>query len=226
MKRIICIIATRYSDDDFFLKSATGKSLKFYNFPFVDIVLYSKNTMGLPHLYNKTIKKYLDSDCIFLFIHDDVLLIDFHWARHLYSGLQYYDIVGVVGNKRRLSGQPSWAFINLEGKFDEQENFSGIIGHGDSFPPKSLDVYGTYGEVKLLDGVLIATTSENLKNHKLEFDEIFDFHFYDLDFCRTAEVKKMKIGTIPISMIHESGGGYSNQSWLSSYHTYLKKWGE
>lgn len=226
MKRIVCVVATRYSEEDFYLKSATGKSLRFYKFPFVDIVLYSENKVGLSKLYNMAIKSYLDSDCIFLFMHDDVLLIDFHWARHLYSGLKNYDIVGVVGNKRRLSGQPSWAFINLEGKFDEQENFSGIIGHGDGFPPKSLDVYGTYGEVKLIDGVLIATTSENLKCNDLKFDELFEFHFYDLDFCRAAEVKKMKIGTIPISMIHQSGGGYSNNSWLSSYQKYLNKWGD
>ena len=54
---------------------------------------------------------------------------------------------------------------------------------------------------------------------------VFDFHFYDLDICRQFESKQLKMGTWPISVIHESGGAFGTPAWQDSYKKYLEKWG-
>ena len=54
----------------------------------------------------------------------------------------------------------------------------------------------------------------------------FDFHFYDLDFCRQAELKGLKMGTWSISVIHESRGNLGPQGWWKAYKKYFEKWGE
>ena len=76
-----------------------------------------------------------------------------------------------------------------------------------------------------MDGLLLAVDSQVLKKAGLRFDERFSFHFYDLDFCRQAEIKHLKMGTIPLSVVHLSGGNM-DQVWRNTYDEYLKKWGE
>ncbi len=41
----------------------------------------------------------------------------------------------------------------------------------------------------------MAIRSEILIARDLRFDRQFQFHFYDLDFCRQAEIKGVRMGT-------------------------------
>jgi GT2 family glycosyltransferase len=153
--------------------------------------------------------------------------LDFFWIHSIFNGLHNFGIVGIAGNKRRIPFQPSWAFIDKGFKWDDPENLSGIVGHGNTFPPENLSVFGPpFQEVKLLDGVLLAAFSETLIKKQIRFDEKFKFHFYDVDFCRQAEVHGITMGTIPLSLIHESGGNFDSDNWRNSYADYLKKWGQ
>jgi hypothetical protein len=103
--------------------------------------------------------------------------------------------------------------------------FSGVVGHGDGFPPQNISFFGpSRQEVKLLDGLMLVCNSNTLVSKEIRFDERFDFHFYDLDFCRQAELKNIKMGTWPISVIHESGGDVGSDEWRSAYLKYLSKW--
>ena len=117
----------------------------------------------------------------------------------------------------------------LDGQFtrDDEDHLSGVIGHGNVFPDlRQLSVYGKPGqEVKLLDGVFLAARSEVLAEKELQFDPRFDFHFYDMDFCRTARERGLKLGTWPIALTHQSGGSPSQGPWLEAYKIYLAKWG-
>ena len=79
-------------------------------------------------------------------------------------------------------------------------------------------------EVKILDGLLIAVNSDVLIKNNLKFDERFSFHLYDVDFSRQAEEKGIKMGTIPMSVIHKSSGGYVSEEWKKSCDVYFKKW--
>jgi len=220
--RFVC--ATRESQDGFFKNTALGRSFAVFNAPYVDLVVFENNTTGLPKLYNEAIRQAAQNPAILIFIHDDIHLCDFFWSHHLINALEVYDIVGLAGNRRRVPNQPSWAFVNGEFKWDEG-NLSGVVAHGKHFPPANISSFGLPGKpVKLLDGLLLAARSETLLSQQVGFDERFDFHFYDMDFCRQAEAKNLKLGTATISVIHESGGRLGTPEWRKAYAKYLEKW--
>ena len=224
--RLVC--ATRLSQEVFFEKAALGQSYKLYKpaMGALEIFIFPENTSGLPDIYNQAIEHAATDPAILIFIHDDVHLSDFYWGKHLTSALNLFDIVGVAGNKRRNPKQASWYFLNDAYLRDDVQYLSGVVGHGKGFPADDLSVYGEPGqECKLLDGLLIAVKSETLIKNELRFDPQFDFHFYDIDFCRQAELKGLKMGTCHVSLIHESGGDF-NEAWRQMYQKYLTKYGE
>jgi hypothetical protein len=223
--KIRFVIATRQTRENFFENTAMGRSLGLYSFPFIELDLYELNNEGLSRVYNRSIQNAKNNPAILVFAHDDIYLPDFYWADQLVNSLKSFDIVGVAGNKRRISNQPSWAFVDSNFTWDLPENLSGVVGHGNGFPSCRISVFGpTCQEVKLLDGVFIASHSEFLNDSRIFFDERFDFHFYDLDFCRLAEQKGARMGTWCISLIHESGGNFNSPQWKLAKEKYFSKW--
>ena len=222
--RFVC--ATRESPEGFRAKTALGRSVVPYlGAASVELKLFADNRHGLPGLYNQAIRDAETSPAILIFLHDDVHLCDLFWAWHIAAGLQHFDVVGVAGNRRRVPRQPSWCFLDEKFTLDSPEYLSGIVAHGKGFPPANIDCYGPPGrQVKLLDGVLLAVRSETLLSKRIAFDERFDFHFYDLDFCRQAEAAQLRLGTWPLSVIHESVGTLGTPEWRAAYAVYLQKW--
>jgi hypothetical protein len=221
--RLVC--ATRETSEDFAARSALGRSLRLYTSLF-QLRLFPGNSKGLPLLYNTAIRESVADPAILVFIHDDVHLLDFYWPTRIFHGLQKFDIIGLAGNRRRANRQPAWIFRDDTFTQDERENLSGIVAHGKSWPADNISAYGMPGqEVKLLDGVMLAVRSETLIAKNLFFDESFDFHFYDLDFCRAAEQRGLRMGTWGISVMHESEGAFGTPAWRESYTRYLSKWG-
>jgi hypothetical protein len=209
-------------------ETALGQSLAvFGSSPFIEIRVLGSNTTGLPALYNKVIDESADDPSILIFVHDDVYLCDFYWVGQVIAGLGEFQIIGLAGNKRRVPRQPAWLFIDDKFTWDDFANLSGMVAHGKGFPDCVLSIFGELGQqVMLLDGLFLACHSQMLIQNNLRFDEQFDFHFYDMDFCRQAENKGLKMGTWPISMIHESEGGFGGDAWRRSYMRYLDKWKE
>ena len=228
--RFVC--ATRLSQPAFFAQAPLGRSLPLYRtFPprqRIELRLFANNERGLPSVYNLAIDEAREHPAILVFIHDDVYLSDYYWAEHLLDGLRSFDIVGLAGNRRRVPGQASWMYLNDRFESDSYDNLSGVLGHGEGFPNlRQLSVYGPPGrEVKLLDGVLLAVRSTRLIETSLRFDERFAFDFYDLDFCRQAEQRGLRMGTWAISAIHASAGKLGSPGWQQAYRTYLEKYGE
>jgi GT2 family glycosyltransferase len=139
--------------------------------------------------------------------------------------LKQFDIVGLAGNTTRIAKQASWIYLDAGKKMANSKHFSGCVGHGNQFPPKVVSNYGPVGlECKLLDGLLLAVNSETLQRTGLRFDERFKFHLYDTDFCRSAEALKLKMGTISLSAVHQSGGNFSSDEFKRQYKDYLLKW--
>ena len=191
-----------------------------------ELLLFDNNTTGLSTIYNRAIEHARDNPAVLVFIHDDISLCDFFWAQRVHEALERFDIVGLAGNTRRMPRQPSWAFTP-ELKWDRSEVLSGTVGHGHDFPCSMISHFGPAGQAcKLLDGLFLAADSERLIESGLRFDEQFKFHFYDLDFCRQAELKGLSMGTWPISAVHESGGAYGTPAWREAYERYLRKYGE
>lgn len=227
MKPIRLVCGTRYSEAQFVENTALARSLKLYDHPPVQqLLLFDNNTTGLSTIYNRAIEHAKEHPAVLVFIHDDVSLCDFFWAERIREALERFDVVGLAGNTRRMPRQPSWAF-SPDLKWDKPEFLSGTVGHGKGFPCDIVSQFGPSGQAcKLLDGLLLAADSERLVASGLRFDEQFDFHFYDLDFCRQAELKGMTMGTWPISVVHESGGAYGKPAWRAAYERYLRKYGE
>jgi GT2 family glycosyltransferase len=194
----------------------------------IELRLFANNAEGLAGLYNTAIEEARSDPAILMFVHDDVYLTDYYWSEHLHRALESFELVGLAGNRRRVPGQASWMY--LDGRFtcDNFDNLSGVLGHGESFPNlKELSVYGEPGqEVKLLDGVLMAARSQLLIERNLRFDPRFQFHFYDIDFCRQAEMRNVRMGTWAISVVHASAGRLGSESWHAAYAEYLAKYGE
>jgi GT2 family glycosyltransferase len=185
--------------------------------------LFCSNTRGLPAIYNIAIEDAKRAPAILVFIHDDVELSDYFWSDNIRAGLLEFDLIGVEGNRRRVPNQMAWAFHD-ESMVRDAEYLSGSIGKSDHYG-RFINYYGpSFQAVKLLDGVLLAARSELFHTFDTRFDEQFDFHFYDLDLCRQAELKGLDMGTWGISIVHESRGAFLSAEWKSAYEKYITKW--
>jgi hypothetical protein len=219
------VSATRRSKESFWEESALGRSLRRLarDERLVAQIAFS-NKRGLPGIYNARIASSDRCD-ILLFVHDDVWIDDDNLADLVIEGCGAFDIIGLVGNRRRVQGQPSWASVGVPLKWDDKANLSGSIAHG-AAPLGKLTVYGEApAECELLDGVFLAAKKATLKDRAVSFDPSFDFHFYDLDFCRLARQKGLRLGTWPICITHQSSGGMGTPAWAETYQRYLDKWG-
>lgn len=226
---ISIVVGTRLDREAFFKESLLGttlirsrKTTKYH--------LFLNNRLGLPKIYNLALSEEDSRRRTYVFVHDDVMITDLFWEERVFAALEKFDVVGVAGNKVRRPNQPSWIFksIDLVSNTlvrEDPANLSGRVGHGDRFPPKNVSRYGPVPSVvKLLDGVMLCVKGETLLKHALRFDEQFDFHFYDLDFCRQAEKLGLRCGTFDLSVIHKSGGNFGSEAWSAGYQKYLAKW--
>ncbi len=225
------ISATRFSEEEFWSRSPLGQSLKrlSYQEKLVHRIAFNNKT-GLPTVYNSA-ARLAHSDSILVFVHDDVWLEDIFLTSTLSESLAVFDIVGVAGNLRRQPFQPAWAFQAVPSDsataslvWDEPKYLSGAVAHG----PQPFSAITYFGPAKqaceLLDGVLLCVKSSVWTSRRLEFDERFEFHFYDMDFCRSARETGVGLGTWPISITHQSGGSFGSDAWLKSYQRYMEKW--
>jgi hypothetical protein len=224
---IILVCCSRLNEAEFLEKSAMGRTLRqtYHGYP-LKLRLFSQNSRGLGECYNDALASPGDDNDVFVFVHDDVYILDYFWIDRLVEGFERFDLLGLAGNKRRVPRQPAWAFINDRFTWDEPANLSGVVGHGKDFPCP-LSVFGPpLQSCKLLDGVLLAAKRKSFTATGIRFDPQFKFHLYDMDICRQFETHELRMGTIGLSIIHESGGAFGTPLWRENYEKYLAKWGE
>lgn len=195
--------------------------------------LAAENTRALGLVYNEAILASAPDE-ILVFVHDDVAIDDWMTGARLQEALTHFDVVGVAGNRRCQPGQETWYLQPgrmVDGKrtidtFDS-EWLSGVVRHG-AQGEVGLSVYGkTPVAVALLDGMFLAARGDLLKSRGVLFDPQLEFHFYDLDFCRSATRAGLRIGTWPLALTHTSTGQSVHSSeWASSCLLYLRKWQE
>ena len=221
------VAATRSDQKGFWEQTALGLSLRRLAF---DLRVISNiafnNTVALGEVYNRRILAPEAGD-ILVFAHDDVWVDDFFFADHVAEGLKHFDVVGVVGNRRRVPAQPAWSFVDRgpDGKlrWDDPANLSGSVAHG-VMPFGPVTRFGEAGPCELLDGVLLAARRSRLAETGVLFDPLFRFHLYDMDFCRTAREKGLSLGTWQLAITHQSGGHFGVGEWNRMYAAYLEKW--
>lgn len=218
------VSATRLPSNEFWSKAALGLSLRRLAqdsrlVPHISFL----NRSGLPDIYNARINAQQGHE-ILVFIHDDVWIDDYFFADRIIKGLEIFDVIGVAGNRRRVQNQPAWAYIDEKFTWDSKINLSGSVAGG-SQPFGAVSVFGTVpAECELLDGMFLSTRRSKLKAKGVQFDPRFDFHFYDMDFCRSARKNGLRLGTWPICFTHQSGGVFESAHWNEKYRLYLEKW--
>jgi GT2 family glycosyltransferase len=218
------ITATRLSEKDFWDKSALGISLKrvAYNNNLALAAAF-ENQRGLSEIYNERIPAG-DPNNIIVFIHDDVWIDDCFFAERIIEGLKSYDVLGIAGSQRTVPFQPGWGYTDKNFTMDTG-NLSGLIAHGEQALGQICFFGAVPADCELLDGVFLAARKDVLINNKVLFDSQFKFHFYDLDFCRTARQRGLRLGTWAICLTHQSSGAFGSPDWVKSYHAYIEKWG-
>ena len=219
------ISATKLSENDFWSKSALGLSLKRHlkQDARLSFKVAFENSRGLSDIFNDCIDQ-ADDDAILAFIHDDVWIDEANFADAVIAGLERFDVIGVAGNRRITPNHSGWAFIGPQLARDEQSNLSGSVAHGKS----AFGLVSDFGEVpaecELMDGVFLAAKKSTLKQNNVQFDPQFDFHFYDLDFCRSARKAGLRLGTWLVRMTHQSHGAFGSPHWREKYQLYINKW--
>jgi GT2 family glycosyltransferase len=219
------VAATRANEADFWANSALGISLRrlAHDARLVPQVSFT-NRVGLPAVFNARLLAP-EGQGVLVFVHDDVWIDDYFLVDRILAGLQSYDVIGVAGNRRRVPRQPAWAFVDENFTWDDRANLSGAVAHGD-FPFGNIVSYGTVpAQCELLDGVFLAARKSVLRAMNVAFDPRFDFDLYDLDFCRTARERGLRLGTWPICLTHQSIGANDRARWSANYQRYIEKWG-
>jgi GT2 family glycosyltransferase len=186
-----------------------------------------KKVRGLSDIFNLALDR-TDADTNIVFVHDDVYLNDWFLTQRVAEALQRFDVVGLAGSTNPDLSQPSWglcfdANLNATG-WQPGVQRSGAVNHFDYACP-NVSIYGpTPQPCVLLDGVFLAVRTALVKERGVRFDPRFSFHCYDIDFCRAAAEKGLRLGTWPISVTHDSGGAYNSDAFRRSARAYLDKW--
>lgn len=219
------VSATRLAET-FWTESALGRSLmRFDRDKRIQNRISLENRLGLPDVYNARIDADEPTD-ILVFIHDDVWIDDHFFVDRIIEGLKTYDVIGVVGNRRLTAQQTGWAFMDDQFTVDDHDNFCGAVAQG-AQPFGTVQFLGpSPAPCQILDGLFLAAKKQTLLRSGVRFDPQFDFHFYDVDFCRTALSKGLKLGTWPIALTHQSGGAFNTPPWIEKKLLYRQKWGD
>ena len=182
------------------------------------------NRQPLAMAYNAAIEA-APAKAVLVFCHDDLDLGPEPLVPQLEAALLRFDLVGVAGNQRHQSGQLAWWLDPRSGGWDHPY-LSGALHHG-APGAAQLTVYGPVPmPVQSLDGLFLAARADTLQRSGLRFDLRFGFHYYDLDFCRSARCAGLSLGTWPLPLLHAHGRDASGLAWSAMQRAYLRKWGE
>lgn len=204
MKKLLIATCTKAKTETEFQDRPIYKSLrKQYdlNSPHVDMHIFKDNTRGLSECYNEVLKTPSYSNCVALFVHDDVELEDVFLYEKLTTSP--FGITGLAGARSFNKQSPKLAWHLSSPK----EDYVGEVAHKDRNGNVWTSVFGkTNSRALVLDGLFIAVDIAKLNEQGLEFDTNFNFHFYDIAFCLRANEAKVPCGVLPIRAIHHGLG--------------------
>lgn len=185
-------------------------------------VFIENNIEGLATCYNRYLEANVGRDIIAVFAHDDVLIEDVFLAEKLEEGANRFAVQGLAG---AASFDPQLSWPQTVWIRAPREHLSGAVSH--SVAPDTT-MWSAYGPVPrpcvVLDGLFLAV--DLAKVGAVRFDERFQFHFYDLDFCLSAHRAGLPIGTVNVHARHQSGGDFSSRSFFDAQGIFRSKWTE
>ena len=232
MKKIRIVAATAKNQVEFLHLTLLGQSLSvFPKQTDLEITVFPNNAgdrrKGLSILYNAFLQPEHENE-ILLFVHDDVYIHDWYLVHRLNDAIEYFDVIGLAGNTNPDFNEPSWALAWDSKKYprgrQSMRYLSGAVGHLIQGRTLISDYGMTPQACQLLDGLFMAVNVKKVLDCAVLFDTQFDYHFYDLDFCRQCHNRGLKLGTWPIAATHGSGGAFGSPEWKSARDKYLFKW--
>lgn len=178
------------------------------------------NTYSISEAYNYGAKKakfpYL------CFIHEDILFHTNNWGVKLTNYLADTDIalVGILGSVIKTK-TPSEVFIPIS----HLNRINQLQRRNDN----GLDRYyenpfnEVYSEVKILDGMFLATTKNNHFKYPFDSNLLTGFHGYDIDFSLGQSKNGKVVVVYTILIEHLSYGGHTRQ-WIDAQLLLKHKW--
>lgn len=206
--KIVVIFSSHLSDDEDskFIKHITNTiGVKHKVFCYKNFNEYS-----LPELYNRALKEHYETNSIFVFCHNDIILKTMYWGKLLLNHFNHsdYAILGVAGT----------TFLPASGMWwEDRSKMYGIVEHTDGIKDwiseYSLPINGIQPTV-VVDGVFMAVDPDGIE---CDFNEDYSkFHFYDIPFCFDNYLGNVNVGVISnIRVLHKSVG-QTNQDWENS----------
>lgn len=172
----------------------------------VRLIVNANNRTGLSEAYNRQLTpENLIKHDIVLFAHDDVYVDDLKLKGKLYTAVESmgYDLVGLAGASQIKVQKPClWHLMS------ERGNQSGAVSHPiDNGRMMGVTSFGPWPQRCLIvDGLFIAVDLKRVLEVGWRFNEDYQFHHYDMSSCMDANRLKLKIGTYPIYVTHNSPG--------------------
>ena len=190
----------------------------------VSVVINANNKTGLPECYNRQlVPDNLIKHDIVLFVHDDVYIDDLKLKGKLYTAVENmgYDIVGLAGASKMEMKEPYlWHLMS------DRQDWSGAVTHPVTDKQIMVTAFGPWPKRCLvLDGLFIAVDLKRALEVGWKFDEEFTFHHYDIASCIDANNKRLKMGTYPINVTHNSPGlrDLNDKTFTKSKQTFIRK---
>jgi hypothetical protein len=211
----------QFLKQQFPLAESFQKHLKCGNFYADDNALdyvFFENREGLPVKYNYAIQN-AHKDDILVFCHDDVYINDIRFPEKIIESFNYFDVLGLAGTSKWSMKKPVvWHMC-------DQKDMSGTVLHKHE-GKEWITFFGEYFKKCIfLDGLFLVARASTLQENNVLFDDRFKFHHYDLDFCLTAKMKRLKLGTCSIVVTHSSIGDWQKDPTFSvSEEKFISKW--
>lgn len=230
MKKITAVIATQAKSMQEFEKRPIFSSLQrlfdmkdLFSKDKFDFIIVKNNKDGLPKVYNKFLEDQKYAKDILLFVHDDVEIEDMFLVEKLQNSP--YDVTGLAGTKKAdLSKSPGWHLMS------GREDWVGEVAHAEIKDGKKKVWTTSFGSTDsralLIDGLFIAVDVRALREKNVKFNEKFEFHHYDLSFCIDCNKAKVKIGVLPIRVVHHGlGDSMLSEDWKVSAEIFNQTYG-
>jgi GT2 family glycosyltransferase len=204
------VIPTQFNEKDFWEKSQIAIFLDKSGYKNNCSVVY-ENKKGIPFVYNSFINDS-NHNKILIFVHDDVLIEDLFWEEKLNNAFEKYDVVGLAGAKKCDLSRPSaWHLMS------DRQDHCGEVAHSHEKNVWTTCFGPTNSRVLVMDGLFIAINTKKIIKAGLRFDERFDFHHSDITFCLKANKLKLKMGVVPIRVVHFGlGDSMNSKEWENS----------
>jgi GT2 family glycosyltransferase len=155
---------------------------------------------------------------IIIFCHDDIQILSSHAEFLAALAKCLDDNVGIVGPAgTTLLGEDAvwWNHANWHSGYHRGEVMHSKADSEEIYTSH----YGVHGQVVVLDGLFLAARQKVWEEIGLSKPEYYegDWDFYDLHYTSRAHLAGYKNYTIPIKMIHKSGGSLvGRDSWVKN----------